>query len=50
MANVNQSTGYTIGEIDSTNPDRINLNNSSELSSINRIVDIGTILGFNYGG
>ena len=50
LANVNQSTGYTIGEIDSTNPDRINLNNSSELSSINRIVDIGTILGFNYGG
>ena len=50
LANVENCIGYTIGEIDNTNPDRINLNSFPDLSSVNRIVDVCNMVGFNYGG
>ena len=50
LANVERSIGYTISEIDSTNPDRINTNTFPDLSSVNRIMDICNMIGFNYGG
>ena len=50
LANVESAIGYTIGEIDNTNPDRININSFPDLSGVNRIVDICNMVGFNYGG
>lgn len=50
LANVESSIGYTICEIDSTNSDRLNANTFPDLSSVNRIMDICNMVGFNYGG
>ncbi len=50
LANVEKSVGFTIAEIDNTNPDRINANTAPDLSGVSRIVDISNALGFNYGG
>lgn len=50
LAGVEKAIGYTIGQIDNTNSDRINANTFPTLSSVNRIVDICNMVGFNYGG
>ena len=50
LAGIEKSIGYTIGQIDNTNSDRININTFPTLSSVNRIVDICNMVGFNYGG
>ena len=50
LANVEKSIGYTICEIDDTNPDRLNANTFPDLSGVNRIMDICNMVGFNYGG
>lgn len=50
LANAEKSTGYTIAEIDDTNPDRINANTFADLSGVSRILDVSNALGFNYGG
>ena len=49
IANVSEAKKNTVVEIDSSNPNRININLFLELSGVGRIVDITNFVGFFFG-